>query len=256
MTMPYYEIELFILIFARITAILVILPVFGAPSIPAIAKIGLGVCMSVLFVAVYSGTQILLPKEVFPLLMTLAKEILVGLAIGFIGTLLFAGIQLAGELIAMQMGFTIANAIDPQTQQNLSLIAHFKNLIATMIFLLINGHIFLLSGIKKSFDIIPLMGASFPKGLGNFMIDMTSGIFIASVKIGAPMIAALLLTSVALGIAARVMPQMNVFFVGLPLKIGFGFFMIALSLPIFVYVFRNLYVEFQHNYATIIQLFH
>jgi len=256
MDVSFQDIELFFLVLARTSAIFVLLPIFGSPGIPVLAKAGASFFISLLFLPMVIDLRLILPNQVFPFLMLLSREILVGLVIGFVTSFLFAGIQLAGQFIGMQMGFAIVNAIDPQTQQNVSLIAQFQNLVAMMIFITIDGHLFLFSGIKNSFEVIPLMGASFSASLTDQMIRMGAGIFISGVKIGAPIITTLLLTSVALGIAARVMPQMNVFFVGLPLKIGLGILVIALSLPLFSYIFRQLYVQFQGDFITVIRLLH
>jgi flagellar biosynthetic protein FliR len=256
MNISLNEIELFILIMARITAIFVLFPLFSSPSIPLPAKVGGSFFVAVLLFPLFSDTVISVPKQTIPFLLMLSKEVLVGLVLGFVALTLFAGIHVAGQLAGMQMGFAIVNAIDPQTQQNVSIIASFQNLIATMIFLSINGHLFLLSGIKKSFEVIPLMGLSYSPALNTQIIKIGADIFIVGIKIGAPVITALLLTSVALGIMAKVFPQMNVFFVGLPLKIGLGITVVALSLPLFFYAFGRLFNVFQNNFSTIIQLLH
>jgi len=256
MDVSFQDIELFFLVFARTSAIFVLLPIYGSPGIPALAKVGASFFISLLLFPMVSDLKLILPNQVFPLLMLLSREILVGLVIGFITSFLFAGIQLAGQFVGMEMGFAIVNVIDPQTQQHVSLVAQFQNLVAMMIFITIDGHLFLLSGIKTSFEVIPLMAASFPAALTDQVIGFGAGIFISGVKIGAPIITTLLLTSVALGIAARVMPQMNVFFVGMPLKIGLGILMLSLSLPLFSYIFKQLYAQFQGDFLQIMRLLH
>lgn len=256
MIIPLKEIEIFILILARTSALIFLFPIFGSQSIPLPAKVGLCFFIAVLIFPLMDGTLGPIPKQVIPFLMMLSKEVLVGLILGFVATTLFAGIQVAGQLAGMQMGFGIVNAIDPQTQQNMSVIAHFQTLVATMIFLTLDGHLFFLSGIKKSFEVIPIFGLSLSPSLFDEIMLIGAGIFVAGIKIGAPVIAALLLTSVALGIMAKVFPQMNVFFVGMPLKIGLGIIVIVLSLPLFSYAFKNLYTHFQSDFISIIRLLH
>ena len=152
------------------------------------------------------------------------------------------------------MGFGIVNVYDPQTSRQIPIVGQFYSYIAMMIFLAIDGHHFLLEGLFKSFKTIPLTSASFKSGIVEINMTMMSSMFISAIKIGIPVIVTLLLTSIALGLVARAVPQMNVFFVGMPLKIGMGMLALSFSLPLFAYVFRNVFIQFQTEFLKLLRL--
>jgi len=194
------------------------------------------------------------PTDISHLILNLSKEVLVGLILGFLASLIFAGVELAGQLISMQMGFGIVNVYDPQTSRQIPIVGQFYSYVAMMIFLAINGHHFLLEGIFQSFKTIPLSMATFRSSLVELNMSIAGTIFVSAIKIGVPVIVALLLTSIALGLVARAVPQMNVFFVGMPLKIGMGLLALAFSLPLFAYVFRYIFIQFQTDFFKVLRL--
>jgi flagellar biosynthetic protein FliR len=250
----YNDIILYVLVFARIASALSILPILGSQSYPAQVKIGLSLLFSFLLMPTLKTTNVAEASSVLFLLMDISKEIVVGLLLGFLASMLFAGIELAGQLIAIQMGFGMVNVLDPQSFQQVSLISQVKVLIASMLFIAIDGHHFLLEGLYQSFTAVPLLGAKFPREIFEINMHVGAMIFISAVKIGAPVIVTLLLTSVSLGLVARAVPQMNVFFVGMPLKIGLGMAAMSFSLSFFAYAFRTFFDQFKVEYMSLIRL--
>lgn len=247
------EIVLFLLVFARVSAALAIFPILGSNSVPLYTKIGAGLFLSILIEPMVANTALPQHLATAAIILNVGKEIIVGLLMGFISTLLFAGIEIAGTFAGMQMGFGIVNVIDPQTQQQVSIISQFQILMVSMIFLMIDGHHFLLSGLYQSFQIIPPMAAHFRSVIFEINMKAAANIFVAAIKIGAPVIVALLLTSFALGLIARAVPQMNVFIVGLPLKIGIGLMALAFSLPFITRLFEQMYIQFRVDFSTLIR---
>ena len=156
---------------------------------------------------------------------------LIGILIGLAVRTLFAGFQMAGQMAGYQMGMAIANVMDPATSAQVPLLATLYNLLAILIFLSINAHIFLLRAMVESFQIVPLFEFEVNQAVMQHMIRLLGNMFIIALKIGAPVIVALLLTSAALGLVARTIPQMNIFIVAMPLKIAIGLLFLALSLP-------------------------
>ena len=254
MQFSYKDIEIFVLVFARVSTFIVLTPILGAKGVPAIAKIGLSFLLAILIFPLLPKVSVAAPTKVLPFFLMLGKEVVVGLLLGFITVFIFASVQLAGELIGIQIGFGMANVVDPMSNAQISLIGQFGYFIAAMIFITIDGHLFLISGIRQSFEIVPLFSASFHSMLNQKIITMTGEMFIAAVKIGAPVITTLLLTSISMGILARTVPQMNVFFVALPLKIGIGLFILALSLPIIGHFFNLVFSKFQGDFNLIMRL--
>jgi len=248
------EFTLFLLVFTRITTAFVIFPVFNSTTIPTQTKIGAGLVLSLLAFPLLKSTSVMAPADISHLLLNLSTEVLVGLILGFLASLVFAGVELAGQLISMQMGFGIVNVYDPQTSRQVPIVGQFYSYIAMMIFLAIDGHHFLLEGLFKSFKTIPVSSASLKSGIVEINMSMMSSIFVSAIKIGIPVIVTLLLTSIALGLVARAVPQMNVFFVGMPLKIGMGLLALSFSLPLFAYVFRNIFIQFQTEFLKLLRI--
>jgi flagellar biosynthetic protein FliR len=171
------------------------------------------------------------------------KEVSFGALLGFVSLLLFLGIQLAGQIIGFQMGFAIVNVIDPSTQTQVSIVSEFKYIIAILIYLTINGHHYLISAVVQSFQLIPPGTINFSHATSDLISRACSDIFVIAVKVAAPAMITLFLTSLALGIIARTVPQMNVFIVGFPLKIGVGLMILAAGLS----YFGNLFSKFLYG---------
>lgn len=245
------------LIFLRIATALSVMPVFGYRGVSVTIKAGLAVFISFL----------LLPGVAFPsawqgadtglltLIALALPEIVTGLLVGMVTQFIFYGVQLSGQYLGIQIGFGIVSVVDPQTEDQISIIAQLQFLFAMLIFLVFNGHHFLLSGLQKTFQIVPIGGAKFPSELVVVFVKMMGDLFVAGIKIAAPVMAALFLSEVAMGIVARTVPQMNVFIVGFPLKIGVGLLALALSWPMFVYILNLLWKNFQDDWIHYIGLF-
>ena len=228
---PLEQIQIFLLVFLRVGVILITLPLFENKTIPPMLKVGLSLAVTVVLVPLMNVRAFPMATQVFPLVLGMTAEIILGLAIGLSVRLLFTGIQLAGQLAGYQMGFAVANVIDPQSRSQVSIIAQLNYLMAIMIFLSINAHHWFLRALAESFTIIPPMGFQVTGPLIEQILALSSGMFSIALKIGAPVIAALLLTSAALGVVARTVPQMNIFIVAFPLKIVVGFVFLMLTIP-------------------------
>jgi flagellar biosynthetic protein FliR len=173
------------------------------------------------------------------------KEICVGLTIGFTASFLFNAILFAGRLLDTEMGFTIVEIIDPMTDVLTTVTSQFKILVFSTLFLLLNGHYFLILAVEKSFDVIPIGGAVFRAGdISQLITKMVNDIFILGIRFAAPVYVVLLLSSLALGIIARTVPQLNVFFVGMPIKIILGLATLAIALPTLVIIFQDIFTIF------------
>ncbi|KPK96090.1 hypothetical protein AMJ80_02020 [bacterium SM23_31] len=250
----FHQFIVFFIGFVRIATILSTVPVFGYQSIPIPVKAGLAFFISwVLFPMIEAG-DFLIPIDFLPFVLMVLREILVGLIIGLAANFLFIGIQMAGELIGMDMGFGIVNILDPMTGEQVSIIGQYKYVISLLLFLAINGHHFLLNALRSSFTAIPLGTANFTQLITTNIIRMSTDIFKIALQIGAPALVVLFLTSFVMGIIARTVPQMNIFIVGFPLKISVGLVMIWISIPLFAYVFVKLMDNFEISVLRIIQV--
>ncbi len=225
------QIQLFLLIFLRVTAIVFSAPLFDSRSIPFLFKVGLALAASFFLLPVLKISPYSYFDSVSHLVIGIVGEVLMGLAIGFTIRLLFTAVELAGQLAGYQMGLAIANVFDPLTSSQVPTVAQLENIIAMLIFLVTNAHHLVLRAMVESFRIVPLLGFHFTKSTMALLSNLTGGMFVTAVKIAAPVMVALLLTSLTLGLVARVVPQMNVFIVAMPLKIIIGLFFIGVSLP-------------------------
>jgi flagellar biosynthetic protein FliR len=227
------QLQLFFLTFFRVGAILMSIPVFDSKSIPLFFKIALAIATSIILFPMLRVDPVPMATSVLALAVGVAGEILLGLIIGFSVKLIFAGIQLAGQLAGYQMGMALANVMDPSSSQQVPLLAQFNNLFGLLIFISINAHYLFIRALIHSFEIVPPFNVNFSGSLMEHLIKMSGNMFVIGIQVGAPVIAALLITSVAFGLIARTVPQMNVLIVGMPLKIVIGLLFLGISLPYF-----------------------
>ena len=206
-------------------------PIFDSKNIPFLVKAGLSVAISIVLFPILKLDDIPVYSSVIPFGIKVIGEISLGVIIGFSVKLIFAGVQLAGQIAGFQMGFAFVNVIDPATSAQVPIIAQAKNLIAMLIFLSINAHYWFLRGLVESFRLVPPLDFKFSASLMEQFIRVTSNMFIIAIKVGAPVMVALLLTTVALGLVARTVPQMNVFIVAMPAKIGIGLLFLVFTVP-------------------------
>jgi len=246
------QIETFILAFLRVSAIVATMPILGDGTVPARVKGGVSLIIAFLifpFVELPSP-----PLEIFSLSLRMAGEIAVGIAMGFAGRLIFAGVQLAGQLVGFQMGFAIVNVFDPMTSSQVSIIAQLQYLFATLIFLAVDGHHLFLYAIAESYRILPPLGFHFSGELTLAIVELSKDIFIIAIKTGAPVITALLMTSIGFGLIARTVPQINILIVGFPIKIAVGLIGIGLTLPVFARMMGNIFLNFGDRLSLLLRL--
>lgn len=218
----------FLLALVRASAWLVLVPPFGTRAIPVQVKIGLAAGLA-LPVASKLAENPPAP-EVVPLVGAIVAQVGIGVALGFLVYLFFAAVQSAGELIDVFGGFTVAPAYDPLSNAQSSTFGRFYQLLATTLLFATNGHLLLVRGFLTSFDAVsanPTLD-DFSEGF----IDAFGTFFLAAIEIAAPLLAALFLAEVALGLLSKAAPQMNVFLVGFPVKIILSLALVGLALPL------------------------
>jgi len=234
------QVQAAVLVFIRTSAILLSAPLFGSRDVPLQLKAGLSVILAMAVFPVVGFQEVYL-ADVSSLLSAMVGEILIGVIIGFTARLIFAAVQFAGQLVGFQMGFAIVNVIDPQTSAQVSIVAQLQNVLTILIFLAVNAHYWFILAIVKSFALVPPLNFCFTSPLMETIVGLSCDMFAIAAKIAAPIMAVLLFTSVALGLIARTVPQMNIFIVGFPLKIAIGLLGLGFSLPLFSYMLKNLF---------------
>lgn len=219
------------------------IPVFDSRNISVLFKAGLAFSVSILLFPILKLDNIPFITSAIPFGIGVIGEIMMGAVIGLSVRLIFAGIQLAGQLSGFQMGLAIANVMDPVTSAQVSIIAQLNNLMAMLIFLTINAHHMFLRALAESFRLIPPFDVQFSNSLIEHLISLSGNMFIIAIKVGAPVIVALLLTNVAFGLIARTVPQMNIFLVAMPIQIVVGLLFLAFALPYLLLFFRQIFNE-------------
>lgn len=235
------DVVAFVLILMRIAGIFFTAPVFASRNIPVQMKASWTLLVTLLVFPIVGFTPEKLPYVGLPLGLAVFRELFIGLCIGMGATLLFTGIQLAGQIIDIQMGLGMVNIIDPVTSTQISVMGQYYYLVATLVFLAVNGHHILLRAVVDSFGVIALGQAHFTSSVGTEMMHLFSQVFFIAFRVGAPVIGSLFITNLALGIIARTVPQMNVFIVGLPLNMAVGLIIVAMSMSFFVYVLQDMF---------------
>jgi flagellar biosynthetic protein FliR len=176
-------------------------------------------------------------------LVIMAQQMLIGMVMGFTLRLVFAAIDMAGELIGLQMGLSFAMFYDPMSSSQTPVVTEFISLFATLIYLVMNGHLLTLSALAESFSLFPVSTQFFAvKGLGA-MLAWAATLFSAGVLLALPMITALMIANLALGVLTRVAPTLNLFAVGFPVTIMAGFTVLTLSLPYLGAALERLYAQ-------------
>ncbi|MFC0188881.1 flagellar biosynthetic protein FliR [Fictibacillus aquaticus] len=223
----------FLLIAARISSFFVTVPILSNRSIPAMHKAAVSLFIS--WIVLYTVKPPVIPADgVFLLL--LLKEAMTGLALGLMAAVLFSAIQAAGGFIDLQMGFALANVFDPQTGAQTPLMGRYLNTFAVLFLLATDAHHLLLDGIFYSYQFMPLESPTFhfgDEGVLKTVLSGFSSMFLAAFQMALPIVGALFLADLALGIMARTVPQLNIFVIGLPLKILISFLLLLIILPVF-----------------------
>ncbi|MGB2992758.1 MAG: flagellar biosynthetic protein FliR [Paenisporosarcina sp.] len=244
-----------LLIFVRLTSFFMIAPLFAMKGVPNQFKVGLAFFIALVALSSLPEGEPLLLDSFYILL--IIKELGVGLALGFTAALLLYTVQIAGAFIDFQMGFSIASVMDPQTGTQVPIIGHFKYILALLFLLTVNGHHLMLDGVMQSFQSFPVESIAFSakmEDVAHFFTRLFVEMFMIALQIALPIVGALFLVDVALGILAKTVPQLNIFAVGLPLKIIVGFIMLFLSMPIFFYLLQILFEKILISMSQLIRL--
>jgi len=233
------QFEYFVLVVIRITAIFFTAPILSSRNIPSLIKIAIAFLTGVIIFPVIDKTGVM-PSDIMGFGLLVFKQVIMGVIVGLSAYMIFAAIQLAGQIVDLQMGFGIVNVIDPMSNTQVSIMGQFQFVLGILIFLSINGHHFLFRAISDSFYIVPLNDVGVTTATVNKLTDLFYNMFVLAFKIAGPATIALFLTNLTLGLVARTLPQMNVFIVGLPLNILVGIGALLIALPILVNLFSTL----------------
>ena len=241
------DVPKYLLIFFRVLSILWLLPIFSMRSVPVLFKVSFAIVTSLLITEVVPYAETL-ANDPYGMLLAVLREVLIGLSIGFAIRLLFMCVQAAGEIVSFQTGFAFARVVDPFSSGQASVLEQFLYMLGIMIFFSVDAHHIVVRGLYASFKELPLGAATFSGGLFNYFITATGRIFSLGLKFGAPLVVALFLIELALGLLSRMIPTMNIFVEGLPVKVFVSLSVLSLALgfmaPALTSLFRGIDTEF------------
>jgi flagellar biosynthetic protein FliR len=239
--LTYAQFETFLLVLVRVSVILIMLPIFSAAQVNSLVRFGLGLVVTIV---VWSTVPPMAPIDgLGPMTAAVFSQAFVGFVFGFVAFLVFVGIQFAGEVMDLEVGFSIVNVINPLTSQNVSVLGEFQLALGSLIYLISNAHHFLFQGLAGSFNLVPLPYVTISPALNTDVMAFFAQSFFLVFQIAGPIAVALFLTNVGLALMARVAPQLNIFAVGFPLQIMIGLTMMIISLPLLENVLPQVFSE-------------
>ena len=234
-------VALFFLVFLRVTGMFVVSPIFGRQNLPVYYKIGFSFFITLI---IASSTPIVSPAiygNVLEYAYYAVREFIIGASIGFIPYLMFSAIYMAGQMIDMKIGFSMVNVLDPVSNIQIPITANFYFILCMLMFITVNAHHMIILTISRSYEFIPIGRLNIDENVINTLMRLFSDIFIVGFRIAAPIVFTILLTDVALGAISKAMPQINVFMVGMPLKILVGLVIMIVTMPTMLLILGELF---------------
>ena len=212
-------------------------PFWGSRAVPVTVRVWVAILLAVATYPLVKAPALPGGITLLSLFMALGGEIFLGIILGWIAQLLFAGMRLAGQEIEIKSGLGLIHLVDPHEGGQSGVFAAFLELMAGLIFFSMNGHHLLIQALSSSYNVFPLAGEKFVTRVLEGLIGSAGEIFAIALRVSAPVLVGLLFTDIVLGILSRAIPQMNVFMVAQPVQFGFGVFLLMLSLPALVWFF-------------------
>lgn len=243
-----------LMIYIRIGAMLSIVPFYNSKAIPTLVRLALSLVLTYIIFFNVEPYPFNADASLALLFILGFKEVFVGVIMGFTLNIVFQGISFAGLLVGRDMGLAMSSMFDPVSGTDGNIVATILSMTAIVVFILIDGHHFIVESLSYSFTVIPIGEFAVTESAYHLLVKYTGSIFILAVKIASPIMVAYFLIHLASGIIARVSPSFQVFFVLLPLKIGLGLFILSLVTPLYIYLFRDLIYEYEGKLFELVKV--
>ena len=226
------NIVIFVIIFTRVSGMLVSAPLFSTYPIPQQIKIWLAALVAfIMFPIVANTATLVVPASIPEMVVFLFREFAIGFTIGFVASFIFSAVQMGGEFVSMQIGLSMSQILDPTTGNSVQIVSQLYLLIATMVFIGIGAHQWLFTAIFQSYHAFP-PGIEFVFGteVVRHVIMASAQMFAISISMILPIFCVMFVSEVLMGFMSKMMPQMNIFMVAIPLKVYIGFILILIFL--------------------------
>jgi flagellar biosynthesis protein FliR len=246
------EVVRFAIVLLRVAGLMVFAPFFSSRSIPAQVRVVLALVVTFSLVSSLNLAQIPAEFGLSQVVWAAVGEALFGMVLGLAATFIFAGMQMAGHLIGLQLGFSLINLIDPQSEVETTVVEFLENYIGLMFFLLLNGHHWFLTAVSESFTYLPIQGVHVNGSVVHEVVRLSAQVFTSGLQIAGPVIAASVIADVVLGVIGRAAPQIHILVVGMPLKTLVGLTFLSLSFYFLPRFFDQAYTQLYRNLSSLL----
>lgn len=240
MTISIAQAQIFFLVFTRMMAVIIHIPNLGGQTIPNQVRIALGLVLAILLVPWSPLPESTESLALLAFAAAILKEIIIGTLIGYAAILTFGVVSIAGEVMGLGSGFSSDRIFNPAMEQSVTPMGQLFVVVAMLLFMALNGHHIALVALQKSFTLVPVM-SPMPAFSAETLLRTFAELIVVGVQMAFPIFAALLLADITLGLLSRVAPQVQVYFLGLPLKIGLSMFAFGLTLTIMFPLLSDLF---------------
>ncbi len=247
------EVVRFAVVLMRVAGIMAFAPLFNSRSIPMQMKVILALVSAMALVPSVPLAEIPDDLGLITILTCALSQIVFGMTLGLVASFVFAGLQLAGQLISFQLGFAIINLIDPQSEVEMPVFSFLQDYLGLIFFMLVGGHHWFFIAVSSSFSYLPVLGITLKGSVAQEVIRLSAQVLISGVQIAGPIIAVTVVTDVVLGIIGRAAPQINILIVGMPVKTLVGFMCLSFS---FYFLPHLLGKSFMQLYRDLFALMH
>ncbi len=247
------EILRFAIVLMRITGLMLFAPFFGSQSIPVHSRIIFSLLLTLALTPAMPLKTLPTGAGMGDIVPMFLGEIMFGVILGLAASFVFAGFQFAGQIVSFQLGFSLINLIDPQSNVEAPVFSFLNNYIALLFFLLLNGHHWFLLAINDSFNYLPIGGIQLDAPLVERMVQLSSEVLTIGLRLAGPVIAVSVITDVVMGMLGRAAHQVNILIVGMPLKLLIGFTCLGFS---FYFVPRFLETIYASLHETLFSFVH
>ena len=250
-----FEVEVlkvFLLVMTRFTGLLVSAPVLGSRNFPVIGKVGLAALSAMIVTPLLPAFTEPLPAEALPFGMLALGEAAIGLTMGFVMTIAFAAIQVAGQIMDMLSGFALVNVFNPAMETQVPIFGFFYFIIAVLYLLVLDGHHLMIEHLVITFEKVPVGGFVLHPELFREVGRWGSAMFLDGLILAAPLAGALLLAYVTMGLMGRIVPQIHLFVVGFPFTVGMALLVSAFIIEIYLLALDGMFNQMWRNVGTLI----
>lgn len=228
------------------------LPFFGSPAIAPRIRIMIAMVISFMLLPLAGHDQLGVDWGLGVTVLHIARELGIGLAIGFGAKFMFEAFTLAGTFAGRQMGFSMSDLIDPITSVPQSMVGQFWALVAILFFLAIDGHHFLMRLMLENYNVIPIASGGLSPVTGQLLINGSNEMFHMAIRLAAPALILTMMLDIGMAVLTRAMPKLQIFFIALPLKLFLGVFALVVSLQLFQAMFVSMVNEYQEYLVAIL----